>query len=113
MISTFLYNMRIPFAELEVVQLAGNATLSAILPTRGAEWNAHGAGAVPRVNKAIVSRPLGALAQPETMSYRSAGHEPPTQPSPAAGMPRPSSSSVGSPTLQALQRSNSSGISPL
>jgi len=60
-VNAFLYNMRIT-ARLKVVQLTDGEGLSAILPTRGADWGAGGAGA--KVNRNIVAQPLGFLEKP-------------------------------------------------
>jgi len=61
-IKDFLYNMRITPARLKVVQLSdggGHTDLTAILPTRGAEWGEKAANA--KVNRNIIASPLGNL----------------------------------------------------
>ena len=68
-IKTFLYDMRI-HAALEVVQLEQGLHLKHILPARGATWKHGEATIVPRYNKAIVAKPIGAQTIPQQASSR-------------------------------------------
>jgi len=91
-VNSFLYNMRIS-ARLKCVQLTDGEGLSAILPTRGAEWGSGEGASALRLNKQMISKPLGNLQE------RTAGdvNEPAEDEEPVGGATPPQPASLAAP----------------